>query len=55
MRSGTRIAYTDPGLEPIVERFCVEITRRTGLRLAPVADQPGPDERSVRIELAAAG
>jgi hexosaminidase len=53
MRSGTRIAYTAPGLAPIIERFCAEITRRTGLRLAPVADQPGPDERPIRIELVA--
>jgi hexosaminidase len=53
MRSGTRIAYTAPGLAPIVERFCAGITRRTGLRLAPVAGQPGPDERSVRIEMVA--
>jgi hexosaminidase len=53
MRSGTRIAYTIPGLAPIVERFCGEITRRTGLRLTPVAGQPRPDERSVTIEIVA--
>jgi hexosaminidase len=52
MRSGMRIAYTAPGLAPIVERFSAEITRRTGLRLAPIAGQPGPDEGFVRIELA---
>ena len=61
-RSGTRIAYPagSPGLAPVVERFCAEVSRRTGLRFAPVAGPPGPDdgppgpgEPSVRIELAA--
>jgi hexosaminidase len=61
-RSGTRIGYTAAALAPIVERFCTEITRRTGLRLIPVAEppvaeppvaeRPCPDEPSVMIELA---
>ena len=49
-RPGTRIAYADPGVAPIAERFCSEITRRTGLRVAPVAGRPGPGEPCVRIE-----
>ena len=53
LRSGTRIAYTAPEVAPIVERFCSEISRRTGLSVAPMAGHPGPDEPSVRIELAA--
>jgi hexosaminidase len=51
-RPGTRIVYADPGVAPIVERFCSEITRRTGLRLAPAAGRPGPGQPCVRIELA---
>jgi hexosaminidase len=51
-RPGTRIVYADPGVAPIVERFCSEITRRTGLRLAPVAGRPGPGQPGVTIELA---
>jgi hexosaminidase len=53
VRSGLKVAYTAAELAPIVERFCSEIRRRTGLRLAPMLGRPGPDERSVRIELAA--
>ena len=41
VRSGTRIAYTAPEVAPIVERFCSEIARRTGLRLVPMAGRPG--------------
>jgi hexosaminidase len=51
-RSGTTIAYIDTHVAPIVERFCLELTRRTGLRVLPVAGSPGSDEPSVRIELA---
>jgi hypothetical protein len=43
-RSGTPIAYTTIAVAPIVERFCSEITRRTGLRLAPMAGNPGSHE-----------
>jgi len=49
-RPGTRIAYADPGVAPIAERFCSEITRRTGLRVAPVAGRPGPGQPCVSIE-----
>jgi hexosaminidase len=52
-RPGTTVAYTDAGLAPMVERFCSQIARRTGLRLAPRAGRPPPDEPSVTIELAA--
>ena len=53
LRSDTRVAYTAAEVAPTVERFCSEIRRRTGLRVAPVAGRPGPDEPYVRIELAA--
>jgi len=52
-RPGTAVAYTDAGLAPIAQQFCSEITRRTGLRLAPRAGHPVPDEPAVTIELAA--
>jgi hypothetical protein len=41
-RSGTMIAYTNTDVAPIVERFCLEVTRRTGLRILPMANNPGP-------------
>ena len=53
LRPGTRIAYTVPEVAPIVERFCAEIRRRTGLRVTPMAGHPGPDEPSIGIELTA--
>ncbi|MGH3201059.1 MAG: family 20 glycosylhydrolase [Streptosporangiaceae bacterium] len=52
LRSDTRIGYTAPEVAPLVERFCSQIRRRTGLRVAPMAGHPGPDEPAVRIELA---
>ncbi len=54
-RPGTAVGYADSGVAPIVERFCSQITRRTGLRLAPMAGDPAPDEPSVKIELATGG
>ena len=51
--SGTPIAYTAAEVAPIVDRFCAEIMRRTGLRVAPLAGHPAPDGPSVRIEVAA--
>jgi hexosaminidase len=54
-RSSTAIAYTDTDVAPIVERFCSEVTRRTGLRVLPMAGNPGSGEPSVRIELATGG
>ena len=36
-RPDTAVAYADPGVAAVAERFCSEITRRTGLRPAPVA------------------
>lgn len=53
LRPGTRIAFIAAEVEPIVERFCSEIWRRTGLRVAPMAGRPRSGEPSVRIELAA--
>jgi hexosaminidase len=54
VRPGTRIAYAAPEVAPIAERFCSEVSRRTGLRLESRAGRPGPDEPSVSIELATA-
>jgi hexosaminidase len=51
-RADTRIAYTAPAVAPIVERFCSEVRRRTGLSVTPMAGHPGADEPSVRIGLA---
>src|SRR5262249_50537243 len=51
-RSGTTIASTNTDVAPIGERFCLEVARRTGLRVLPKAGNPGSDEPSVRIELA---
>jgi hexosaminidase len=51
-RPDTRISWADPAVAPLVERFCAEIGRRTGLRLTPRAGDPAPDEPpAMRIEL----
>jgi hexosaminidase len=50
-RPGTTVAYADHGLAPIAERFCVQITRRTGMRLVPRAGKPVSEEPSVTIQL----
>ena len=55
IRPGTVVAYADAGITPVVERFCAQIARRTGLRLAPAPGRLPRDEPSVRIELAAGG
>ena len=52
LRPDTPIACTAPEVAPVVERFCAEIWRRTGLRVAPMAGHPDPDEPSVKVELA---
>jgi hexosaminidase len=52
-RPGTPVAYTATGVAPLVERFCSQITRRTGLRLAPRGGDPVRGEPAVTIELAA--
>jgi hexosaminidase len=54
-RSGSTIAFAHIDLAPIVERFCLQVTRRTGLRVLPMAASPGSNEPSVRIELARGG
>jgi hexosaminidase len=52
LRPGTTVGYTAAGIAPIAERFCTEITRRTGVQVTPAGGDPGPGEPSVRIELA---
>jgi len=53
-RPGTVVAYADTPIAPLAGRFCAQVARRTGLRLAPVQGDRAPDEPSVTIELAAA-
>ena len=53
-RPGTVVAYADSPIAPLAGRFCAQVTRRTGLRLAPIQGNRAPDEPSVTIELAAA-
>ena len=55
LRPGTAIGYAAPAVAALVERFCSEVARRTGLRLAPQAGEAGPGEPAVRIELVAGG
>src|SRR6185503_8781613 len=52
-RPGTTVTYADAPIVPLVERFCAQVTRRTGLRLTPAPGDRVPDEPSVTIELAA--
>jgi hexosaminidase len=52
-RRDAAVVYADPDVAPVVERFCSQITRRTGLRLASAAGRAVPDEPSVTIEPAA--
>jgi hexosaminidase len=52
LRPGARVGYDAAEVAPIAGRFCADITRRTGLRLTPADGDQGPDEPSVRIELA---
>jgi len=49
--SGTTIAYINIDVAPLVERFCVEVTRRTGLRVLPTTHNPGSTEPSIMVEL----
>ena len=51
LRSNTTIACINTELAPIVERFCLEIARRTGLRVRPMTGTSGSNEPSIRIEL----
>jgi hexosaminidase len=53
-RPDTRVVFTAAEVAPVVARFCAEMTRRTGLRVAPMAGVPGPGEPSVRVELVTA-
>jgi hexosaminidase len=55
LRSGTTIAYINIDVAPIVESFCLEVIRRTGLRVLPMPGNPGSNERSIRVELTTGG
>ncbi len=50
----TAVTYADPGITPVVERFCAQFTRRTGVHLVPALVDPVPAGPSVTIELGAA-
>ena len=52
-RPGTVVGYADTPIAPLVGRFCTQIARRTGLRLAPTHGNRAPGEPSITIELAA--
>jgi hexosaminidase len=53
-RSGATVACINTELAPIVDRFCLEIARRTGLRVRPMTGATGSNEPSIRIELTTA-
>jgi hexosaminidase len=55
VRPGTAVGYADASVAPIVERFCSQLARRSGLRLVPTAGRPAADRLPFRIELAAGG
>jgi hexosaminidase len=55
LRAGTRIAYETGDVAPVVERFCSEIARRTGLGVTAVAGREGSEEPSLRVELVHGG
>jgi hexosaminidase len=50
-RSGTTVACINRDVAPVVERFCMEVARRTGLRVLPMTGNTGSNEPSIRIEL----
>jgi len=52
--TGTRVAYADPALASIVERFCAEVMRRTGVWCAPsrATRKLASGVPSIRVELA---
>ena len=50
-RSGMTIAYINIHLAPVVERFSLEVTRRTGLHVLPMSGKPGSNEPSIKVEL----
>src|SRR5438128_1595321 len=51
-RSRLTVAYSDDRLAPIVERFCSDVERRTGLSMTPAVGNPEPGESAVAVELA---
>ncbi len=50
---GTAVVCTYRDFVPIVERFCADIKRRTGLHLEVMAGGPGRGRPAVHVELAA--
>ena len=39
LRPGMAVAYSDPRITSLAERFCAQLARRTGLRLEPVREE----------------
>src|SRR5690349_3684492 len=52
LRPGTAVAYSDPRIAPLAERFCAQVARRADLRLVPVRDASAA-EPFVMIDLIA--
>jgi hexosaminidase len=52
-RPGTVIAYADPGIAPLVERFRAQLTRRTGVPVVP--QRAAPEQASAGRDGVAAG
>lgn len=46
------VAYTDNRVASIAERFCSDVVRRTEVRFKPITGQPGPNEPSIKVQLA---
>jgi hexosaminidase len=54
LRLGTAVAYSEPRVAPLAERFCAQVARRTGSRLVPVRDTAA-ENPFVMIDLIAGG
>jgi hypothetical protein len=50
--AGTPITYADSDVAPIVERFCSEVTRRTGLRVTFVVGDSRAAVPSIAVDIA---
>src|SRR5262245_24523603 len=50
-RAGTPVAYADARLAPIVDRFCAETARRTGLHPVPAPGAPPAGDKCVIVAL----
>jgi hexosaminidase len=51
VRPGFGVGSTDPAVAPIVQRFCAEVARRTGLGLTATGDAGAGEAPGIRIEV----